>query len=61
MTAMTVALLRLLVALMFPPLCLLVLSLGLNVFLVVQYLSVQNQFRDLSNDLRDSFMSNNYE
>ena len=39
----------------------LVLSLGLNVFLVVQYLSVQNQFRDLSNDLRDSFMSNNYE
>jgi hypothetical protein len=36
-------------------------SIGLNVFLVVQYLSVQNQFRDLSNDLRDSFMSNNYE
>lgn len=39
----------------------LVISLGLNVFLVVQYLSVQNQFRDLSNDLRDTFMSNNYE
>lgn len=36
-------------------------SIGLNVFLVVQYLSVQNQFRDLSNDLRDSFMANNYE
>lgn len=40
---------------------LLVISLGLNVFLVVQYLSVQNQFRDLSNDLRDTFMTNNYE
>ncbi len=36
-------------------------SIGLNVFLVIQYLSVQNQFRDLSNDLRDSFMANNYE
>ena len=39
----------------------LVISLGLNVFLVVQYLSVQNQFRDLSNDLRDTFMTNSYE
>ncbi|MEC9094679.1 MAG: hypothetical protein VX438_18360 [Planctomycetota bacterium] len=39
----------------------LVISLGFNVFLVVQYLSVQNQFRDLSNDLRDTFMSNHYE